>query len=262
MTRDTGPAAEDAAALAALAARIEAFRGERGFLLPHHPAMAIAAPDLHEAYVRMYRALTVDLRHLDAFEREVVWLAILIAAEEAIGTHHVELFFRHGGREDQARALTGLVGFALGAEAHRFMDEKWAAHFPSLAGTAAYRQGFDALAAAAPLPIGLCHLAAAAAQAVRRRDWGLAAHVEAAYGHGVAEDALVEALSLVIWPAGVNAFLEACGVWKGLMDAGRVVPSPRYRVWADTAAQGGHAERGDDAERGDAGAGGGATDPQ
>lgn len=244
MTHPTSPSSEDPDALAALAARIEAFRGERGFLLPHHPAMAIAAPDLHDAYFRMYRALTIELRHLDAFEREVVWLAILIAAEEAVGTHHVELFFRHGGTRAQATALTGLVAVALGAEAFRFMDEKWATHFPDLAGTAAYRRTFDDLAAKVPLPIGLCHLAAAAAQAVRRREWGIAAHVEAAYAHAVSEDALVEALSLIMWPAGVNAFLEACGVWKHLMDSGRVTPSPRYRVWAETPGQGGHAERG------------------
>ena len=242
MTRDRPLPPEDPEALAALAARIEAFRGERGFLLPHHPAMAIAAPDLHDAYVRMYRTLTVDLRHLDAFEREVVWLAILVAAEEAIGTHHVELFFRHGGTQAQAIALTGLVAFALGAEAYRFMDERWPAHFPDLAGTAAYRAAFDDLAWKAPLPIGLCHLAAAAALAVRRREWGLAAHIEAAYAHAVEEDALVEALSLIMWPAGVNAFLEACGVGKHLMDARRVAPSPRYRVWAETQGQGGHAE--------------------
>ena len=234
--------AEDPAALDELRARIEAFRGSRGFLLPHHPAMAIAAPDLHDAYMRMYRTLTVDLRHLGAFEREVVWLAILIAAEEAIGTHHVELFRTHGGTDAQVTALTGLVALVLGGGAFRFMDEKWAAHFPALAGTAAYRAAFDGLATEAGLPVGLCHLAAAAAAAMVRQEWTLAAHIEAAYGHGVAEDQLVEALSLIIWPAGVNAFLEACGVWHHLMVAGRVTPSPRYRVWAETAGQGGHAD--------------------
>lgn len=229
---------------AELKERIEILRRGRGFLLPHHGAMAVAAPDLQDAYFHMYAALTQTDRHLSPFEREVVWLAILIAAKEAIGTHHVELFFKEGGTQDQARLLTRLAAFALGAEAFAFMDRSWASSFPELAGHDAYLADFEALIDESVLPAGVCHLAMAGLQAARGRKWGLAAHIRAIYRRAVSEDALVEAMSLIMWPVGVNHFLDACGVWVDLMARGEVTPSPRFRVWAETPRQGGHPERG------------------
>jgi alkylhydroperoxidase/carboxymuconolactone decarboxylase family protein YurZ len=228
---------------AALHARIEAFRGKRGFLLPHHGAMLVAAPDLHDAYTNMYATLTQTDRHLSPFERELVWLAILIAAKEAVGTHHVELFFKAGGTQGQAELLTRLCAFALGAEAFAFMDQHWSASFPGLAGEQAYLDAFELLIDDSVLPSGACHLAMAALQAALGRRWGLAAHIVAIYRHAVAEDALVEALSLIMWPVGVNRFVEACAVWTEVMSSGRVTPSERYQIWAATPRQSGHADQ-------------------
>ncbi|MBX3537927.1 MAG: hypothetical protein KF735_09835 [Chelatococcus sp.] len=237
MSRDNEVPAE-------LRERIETLRRGRGFLLPHHGAMAVAAPDLQDAYFGMYKALTQTDRHLTGFEREVVWLAILIAAKEAIGTHHVELFFKEGGTQAQARLLTRLAAFALGAEAFAFMDRSWASSFPELAGEGAYLADFEALVDESLLPAGLSHLAMAGMHAALGHKWGLAAHIRAIYCRGVSEDALVEAMSLIMWPVGVNHFLDACGVWVDLMARGEVTPSPRYRAWAETPRQGGHPERG------------------
>jgi alkylhydroperoxidase/carboxymuconolactone decarboxylase family protein YurZ len=231
---------DDEAELRELRERIEALRRKRGFLLPHHGAMALGAPDLQDAYFGMYAALTQTDRHLSALERETVWLAILIAAKEAIGTHHVELFFAAGGTQAQARQVTRLSAFAMGSQAYAFMDSHWSGPFPELAGNEAYGAAFEALLDEELLPAGLCHLAMAALHATLGRPWGLAAHIEAVYRRGVAEDALVEALSLIMWPVGVNHFLDACGVWTELMASGRVTPSPRYRIWAETPRQGGH----------------------
>ena len=232
---------DDDSVPAALRERIEALRKTRGFLLPHHGAMAVAAPDLQDAYFGMYAALTQTDRHLTPFEREVVWLAILIAAKEAIGTHHVDLFFKAGGTQAQAELLTRLSAFALGAEAFAFMDRHWSAPFPGLAGEGAYLAAFEALLDEAVLPRALSHLAIAALQATLGRHWGLKAHIKALYSQRASEDQLVEALSLIMWPVGVNHFLDACGVWTELMASGQVEPSARYRVWASTPRQGGHA---------------------
>lgn len=223
-----------------LRARIESLRRTRGFLLPHHGAMAVAAPDLQDAYFQMYKALTQTDRHLTPFERETVWLAILIAVKEAIGTHHVELFFAAGGTREQAALITRLSAMALGAEAFAFMDRNWTDTFPDLAGADAYLASFEALVDETLLPIGLSHLAMAALQAALGRKWGLAAHIKALYRCGASEDALVEAMSLIMWPAGINHFLDACGVWTDMMAAGAVTPSARYKVWAETPRQGGH----------------------
>ncbi len=74
MDEDTPLAASDAHAVRA---RLEAIRTARGgYVLPHHGAMAAALPELHAAYEAMYRALTLEDRHLSAHAKEVVWLAI------------------------------------------------------------------------------------------------------------------------------------------------------------------------------------------
>ncbi len=60
--------------------RLTQMAAERGFLLPHHGALAAAAPDLHAAYQTMYAALTLTDRHLSPFEREFAWLCILVVS--------------------------------------------------------------------------------------------------------------------------------------------------------------------------------------
>jgi len=219
--------------------RLEELRKSRGFLLPHHGAMAAAMPDLHDAYFVMYRALTLSQRHLDDFEKEFVWLAILIAVEEAIGTHHLDLFFKAGGTQFQAAAAARLVGYASAARNLAFMAEHWRHHLPTLDAHAAYRDGLDALCAGIDVDRDTIELALAAVNAALRRESGLRFHIVDAYRRGVPETKLAEALSLIIWPVGVNHFLDACGLWHDLMATGVVAPSPLFKIWADTPRQGG-----------------------
>jgi alkylhydroperoxidase/carboxymuconolactone decarboxylase family protein YurZ len=224
---------------AELRLRLEELRRSRGFLLPHHGVMAAALPDLHESYFVMYRALTLSRRHLDDFEKEFVWLAILIAVEEAIGTHHLDLFLKAGGTRAQAEGAARLVGYAAAARNLAFMAEHWSHHLPGLDAHGAYRAGVDALCAGIDVERATVELALVAVNAALRRDSGLRFHLVDAYARGVPETKLAEALSLIIWPVGVNHFLDACGVWHDLMASGAVAPSPLFKVWADTPRQGG-----------------------
>lgn len=219
--------------------RLEELRRTRGFLLPHHGAMAAAMPDLHEAYFTMYGALTLKRRHLDDFEKEFVWLAILIAVEEAIGTHHLDLFLKAGGTRDQAAAIARLVGYAAAAHNLAFMETHWSHMLPGLDARAAYREGLAALCTGLDVAPGTIELALAAANAAVHRAPGLRFHIEGAYAGGVPEPKIAEALSLIIWPIGVNHFLDACAVWHDLMASGAVTPSASFKVWADTPRQGG-----------------------
>lgn len=219
---------------AALLARLEALRGARGFLLPHHGALAAGAPELHAAYLAMYEALTVAPRHLAPLEKEAVWLAILVVAREGVGTHHLELFARAGGTEAQARALIAAVGAAPMLDALAFAAEHWQAHLPGLPGglDAAYEAALASLLSVA-VDARTAALAMLAAQAARHSAEGTAHHLRALYRLRVPEEEIVEALSYLIWPRGVNCFLDACAVWHELMRAGEVEPSPRFRVWAE-----------------------------
>ena len=218
---------------AEIRARLEALQARRGFVLEHHGAMAASAPDLHDAYHAMYAALTLTDRHLTAFEREFVWLTVLLAMREPVGTHHLDLFHRHGGTEEQAEVAFRVVGYAGAAEGFAFAERHWGGFFPGLEPRSAYLRGLRALCGpAVSWPTVL--LAMAAVHAGRGCAAGVEAHVIAAYDSEVPEDKLAEALSLIMWPTGVNRFVDACRIWHGLMAAGTVTPSARYRAWAET----------------------------
>ncbi len=221
----------------ALRSRLEELRGGRGFLLPHHGALAAAAPDLHAAYEQMYGALTLTERHLLPFEKEFIWVAILVALRESVGTHHLHLFRQAGGTDDQARIAFQLAGYAGAAEAFAFLAEHWSGEFPTIDPEPSYLDGAATLCGSL-IPPDLAHLALAAVHAAQGRGWGVAAHIVAAYQAGVSEAKLVDAMSLIIWPAGVNRFVAACTVWHDLMRAGRVTPSKLFQAWADMPGQG------------------------
>ncbi len=219
-----------------LRAKLDRLAAARGFLLPHHGALAAGAPELHDAYLAMYNALTVAPRVLDAHARECVWLGILIAVEEHVGTHHLELFRQSGGTDTEAEALIALTGQAGSLSAFRFAANSFPEHLPGLLPAAAYDRSIAALRGS--LPAGLAHLVLLAVQAARGDRAAIAHHLRACYELGLAEDAMVEALSYLMWPRGVNCFLVACEVWHALMVAGEVSPSDRFAVWRDMPGQG------------------------
>ena len=221
---------------ARVAAALHGLRDARGYVLPHRGLMEAALPELHAAYAAMYRALTVEPRHMAPLERECVWLGILVACDEPVGTHHVALFREHGGDDAMAAAIFRQAGWAMGCAAHGFLAQHWAAHFPGVDAAGEY------LAAAAALngnlPDATARLLRAAVHAARDQPWALAVELEAAYAAGVAETRMAEALSLIIWPRGVNPFVRACETWLALLRSGRVTPSPAFAAWAEAAGQG------------------------
>ena len=219
-------------------ARLAEIRAARGFVLPHHGAMAAALPELHAAYEAMYRALTLDDHHLPPHGKEVVWLAILAACREPVGTHHVHRFLATGGTEAEAAAVFRLAAWAGGAARYATLAATWQGALPGLDLAAEYRAGASALIAGSPLDEPSARLALIGVQTACDEPWGLAAEIEAAYAAGVPEPWIAEAMSLAIWPRGVNPFVRATEVWLRLMRAGRVTPSAPFRAWADTPGQG------------------------
>jgi alkylhydroperoxidase/carboxymuconolactone decarboxylase family protein YurZ len=218
-------------------ARLAAIRAARGFVLPHHGLMAASLPELHATYEAMYRALTLDPRHLAPLARESVWLAILSACEEPVGTHHLQKFRAAGGTDAQALAIFRLASWAAGASRYAVLAAEWGTHFPAPLRDA-YRDGARALLADGALDEKLARLCLAAIQAACDQRWGLAAEIEAALHLGVPEPELAEALSLIIWPRGVNRFVRAAEDWLALIRAGRVPASEAFRAWAAAPDQG------------------------
>lgn len=216
--------------------RLQTVRARRGYLLPHHGLLAVAAPRLLEAYDAAYTALALDRRSLDDHARELVWLVILISTDEAIATHHLRRFREAGGTDGQIETATRLAGHARAAPAYAFVGDRWRAHLPAFSLERAYRAGLDALVAGRGLAPGLVEMAMAAAHVCRRQWPELALHVRGAYAAGVAEVDLAEALSLTMFPASVPSFVDACGVWRDLIARGEVAASEPFRLWAAEAA--------------------------
>jgi alkylhydroperoxidase/carboxymuconolactone decarboxylase family protein YurZ len=219
----------------AVRARLEAIRAARGFVLPHHGAMAAALPELHAAYEAMYRALTVENRHLSNHAKEVCWLVILAACQEPVGTHHLHRFRQAGGTDQEAAACFRLAAWVAGARRYAVLETNWQGHLPDVSLAREYQDGVDEY----PLDPGSARLARIAAQVALDEPWGLAREIEAAYALRIPEPRIAEAMSLAIWPRGVNPFVRACETWLGLMREGRVAPaSPAFRAWAEAPGQG------------------------
>lgn len=221
-----------------LADRLRRLREKRGYLLPHHGLMAISAPGLLDAYDATYSALALEPRVLSRHDHEFVWLATLIATNEALGTHHIARFRAAGGTVAEIESVLGLTALALGVGAYGFVDRHWMAHLTGLEPERAYLAAFRR--AVGSTPPRLAHLAATVVHTCRA-DWqALEWQICAAYADRVPEPELAEALSLTMFPGSVPHFVEAARVWRGLIVADRVSASPDYRAWAALAGQGGY----------------------
>lgn len=223
-----------------LAQHLEAIREKRGYLLPHHGLMAVSMPQILAAYDALYTELTLTDRILNKHEHEFVWMAILIACKEALGTHHVRRYFDAGGTNAELEVLSALVAYVAGGSSHRFMAEHWQPHLPNFEPRERYLSSFAKLTA--DVPQGLAHISSAAI-CTCQGDWErLRWHIVAAYHSEAAEHGLAEALSLTMFPGGVPNFVDATGVWREVVAAGEVDASPDYRLWAEMTGQGGYDE--------------------
>jgi alkylhydroperoxidase/carboxymuconolactone decarboxylase family protein YurZ len=241
----TGKTSEPAAPTPAttapdIAARLQAVKAKRGYLLPHHGLLAVTSERLLDAYDQAYTALALDMRELSVHDREFVWLAILIATDEALATHHIPKFRADGGSDDEIAAILRLSAWAMGGKAYDFVARHWLAHLPDFDPDVHYRSALHRLADGVSLRLAL--LAVAAVHAACGEHELLARAIILAYAADVPEPDLAEALSLVMFPGSVPNFVEASRVWLDLIRTGQVAPSPAFAAWAGLEGQGGHDE--------------------
>lgn len=223
-----------------LAKLLAAVREKRGYLLPHHGLMAASMPELLTAYDDLYTAMTLTPRQLSRHDHEYVWMAILMATDEARATHHIPKFFDAGGTHEELGSLLALTALARGGAAYCFVEEHWRGHLPEFEPRAHYLNAFRQVAGGAPPR--LAHMAAAAVFTCMA-NWTLFCwQLCAAYEDGVDETEFAEALSLTMFPGSVPYFVEAAGVWRDLILAGRLKASPGFTAWAQLSGQGGYDE--------------------
>jgi hypothetical protein len=220
-------------------ARLVEFRARRGYVNPQQGPMAAALPMVSDGYRVMYKALVLDEKYLAALEKEFVWLALLCVAGE-LGTHHLKLFFDHGGTDAHAAAAFRIAAWVKGVSAHEFVAGHWQQYFPRLDARKAYRDGFEALVTELEgVPAEWTCLAHLSAQTGAKSKWGVEAALELCYARDVPEEKMAEAMSVAMWPCGANCFHDAAGVWLELIRSGRVRASELFRAWAQLPSQDG-----------------------
>lgn len=227
------------ATTAELIARLEEFRERRGYVNPQQGPLAVALPGVFEGYRVFYKALVLDEKHLSSLEREFVWLVLLCVASE-LGTHHLKLFFDHGGTDSQALAAFRLAAWVKGTDAYTFIEENWKPYFPRLSSPQAYLDGVDSLIAGFDdVTPKWAHLALLSAHSGAKSKWGVATELRACYELEIPEASMAEAMSVALWPCGANAFHDAAGVWLELVRSGQVNASPQFKAWAAMPSQDG-----------------------
>lgn len=191
---------------------LEAVRRKRGYTLPYHRMLAVAAPELLERYDAFYEALTLAPRVLTPLQRETVWASILAAAREVHGFIHMERALA-AGLDEEARSRA--VAIAAVCEAHSviaFAGGHWARWTGESALQRRYLSLFEA--ARGDTPADLAHLAAVAAMGARRDAAGQALHLAQAFDAGVAREQVCEALSYLLIPCGGNVLIDAVEAWS------------------------------------------------
>lgn len=231
----------------ALKDRLAAVKAKRGYLLPHHGLLAVTSERLLEAYDNAYTAIALDEKVLSKRDRELVWLAVLIATDEAIATHHIPKFMNAGGTLPEFVAVLALTSFLEGATCYDFVADHWERHLPGLDTDAEYARAVERVAA--PLSPRDAWMCACAVHAARANFRLLRLAIIGAYRAEVAEADLAEALSIVMFPGSVPHFVEAARVWMETIRDGAVTPSPAFAAWAGMEGQGGFDEASGKAHR-------------
>ena len=202
---------------------LETIRGERGYTLSYHEIYARTEPRFLERYADLYRAFTLDPRFLTARERELVWVGILVADGERVGTLHLERALEAGISVEEIGDAVNVAGVAHAYPALQFVDEAWR-HVVPFPLWARYD---DLLASAAPrLSQREVHLNALATQGALKQHEAFLHHLEVLYAMEVAEEDIAEAVSYLLLPKGANTMLWATDVWLAAITDGRITPGP------------------------------------
>lgn len=214
--------------------RLEQHFSQRGFILPQQGMMAAAMPAFQDSYAKLYAAVTKQENYFTRYEREFVWMGILSAAGEYIGTHHVKLFREFGGTANQMEIVTGLVALAMGTpRAYEFMHRHWQKHFSPMDARSAYRAATEKLVNGCDVPIDLARYLMLAVHTTFGHKWGIEQSLLALYEAGAHEGKMAESISLPFLAAGINRLIDASEIWLELIQSKRVKASGPFLAWAE-----------------------------
>lgn len=196
-------------------------RAARGYLLEYHKLLCTYDPDLMAAYEGFYRHLTLLERSLTYFEREVIWLVLLVVTREAYGDHHIPRAKEAGLSAEQIHGCMALAGVA-----EAFPALEFAKAWKDWISAERLEQHYAAMVAAArgTIPEQTVEMAMAVAQAARKCAPGMRFHIRRANALGAPVEKLAEGFSYIILTSGGPALVDACDMWADFAREGGCPP--------------------------------------
>lgn len=201
---------------------LERIRAERGYTLSYHAIYARLDPDFLDAYAGLYRACTLRSRRLTSRQREIVWICLLSAIREDVGSIHVERAQTAGVTSEEILAAVRLSGVADAWDGLAFAHGHWDR---LLGGDLNDEYGRLVRAVAEPLDADLVDLALAVAHGAHRREVPLLLHLRRLADAGVDERDVAEAVSYILQPVGANTLLWVTDRWLEGLRSGALPPS-------------------------------------
>lgn len=202
---------------------LEVLRAKRGYLLPYHRMLAAHAPDLLTRYDAFYEKLTLDQNLLSPRWKEFVWIAILAAAREGVGSLHLDRAKLAGLTQDEMETAVALSALSESFPAFRFGIEKWHGWLSPQA----LENGYLALVTAAAKDVepALVELALLVCHGTRQDARAFALHLKRFTEAGGTPAQLSEALSYLFIPMGANLLIEIVEMWVHVAQA-EGLPAP------------------------------------
>lgn len=195
-------------------------REERGYALSYHEILAATAPELLSAYRGLYARFTLDERHLDVRDRELIWTGLLTTAHEHVGDIHLDRAIAVGVGQAELRAAMRLGAVANAFDAVDFACRSWSRCLDGA--TTADEYGRLVRAAGEPLEPVLVDLILLTVAGSRTCAAQFLLHLHALYRAEVDERHIAEAVSYLLLPKGANTLLWATDLWMDELREGRL----------------------------------------
>lgn len=202
---------------------LDAVERKCGYLLTYHKMIGSSDPDLLAAYDNFYQHLTLNPRTLDPQQRELVWAALQVAADEEHGHIHMRRAIKAGLGEGILADSIALAGAAESHRALRFASHHWGEWVSEAAADSRYLKLTEA--ARGEIDAGLAEIILIVCHGARRTYEAMRIHLGRAFGAGATVEQLSEALSYMLLPCGGPTLIDAVEVWEKEAQSG-ACPSP------------------------------------
>ena len=199
---------------------------KRGYLLTYHKMIGSSDPQLLAAYDNFYENLTLTERTFSPQQKELVWAALQVAADEEHGHIHMRRAVKAGLSEGILADSIALAGAAESFRALRFASFHWGEWISGGAAEERYLNLTEA--ARGEVDPGLAEIILIVCHGARRSYEAMRIHLRRAFPAGATVPQLSEALSYMLLPCGGPTLIDAVEVWEQAAKAGEC-PAP-YEV--------------------------------